>query len=101
MTIGQRIKDARLMKGFTQEELGQRIGVKKAAINKYETGIVVNLKQSTIANLAQALDVDPVWLIGMSDQARTTRILDADAAHSDDGSGLCCDRFALNHLVGQ
>ena len=48
MTIGERIKKARLEKGFTQEELGNRVGVKKAAINKYETGIVVNLKHCVI-----------------------------------------------------
>lgn len=68
MTTGEKIKKARLEKGMTQEELGKKIGVKKAAINKYETGIVVNLKRSTIANLAEALDVDPVWLLGMEDQ---------------------------------
>lgn len=67
MTTGERIKKARLEKGYTQEELGNLIGVKKAAINKYETGVVENLKRSTIANLAKALDVDPIWLMGMND----------------------------------
>ena len=46
MTIGEKIKQARLAKGYTQEELGNLVGVKKAAINKYESGIVQNLKPS-------------------------------------------------------
>ena len=44
MTTGERIKAFRISLGMSQEELGELIGVKKAAINKYETGLVVNLK---------------------------------------------------------
>ena len=68
MTIGEKIKQARLAKGYTQEELGNLVGVKKAAINKYESGIVQNLKRSMIAKLADALDIDPVSLIGIEDE---------------------------------
>lgn len=64
MTTGQRIKALRLSKGLSQEELGEAIGVKKAAINKYENGIVVNLKRSTISLLADALDTTPAYLMG-------------------------------------
>ena len=55
-TIGERIKTARVNRDMTQEELGKKIGVQRAAINKYETGVVVNLKRSTIEALAQALE---------------------------------------------
>lgn len=57
MTTGEKIKHYRKALGLTQEELGRAIGVGKAAINKYETGIVVNLKRSTLAALAKALHV--------------------------------------------
>ncbi|MBQ1789216.1 MAG: helix-turn-helix transcriptional regulator [Oscillospiraceae bacterium] len=63
MTTGERIKQLRLSLGMTQEQLGEKIGVKKAAINKYETGIVVNLKKSTISSLAKALNVSPLFLL--------------------------------------
>jgi transcriptional regulator with XRE-family HTH domain len=63
MTTGEKIRLIRKKKGLTQEDLGNMIGVQKAAINKYETGIVVNLKRDTIAKLAKALDVSPVWLM--------------------------------------
>lgn len=68
MTIGERIKALRIQQGLTQEELGQKVGVQKSAIYKYETGLVVNLKRSTIEKLALALDVKPSYLMGLSDE---------------------------------
>ena len=42
--------------------------MKKSAIYKYETGLVVNLKRSTIEKLAKALGVKPTYLMGMTDE---------------------------------
>ena len=67
MTTGEKIRQLRKERGLTQEELGNLIGVQKAAINKYETGIVVNLKRSTIAALAKALNVSPLELLDPED----------------------------------
>ena len=63
MTTGEKIRQLRKELNLTQEDLGNMIGVQKAAINKYETGVVVNLKKSTIAALAKALRVSPVELL--------------------------------------
>ena len=51
MTIGQRIRRLRLEHGLSQEELGAKVGLQKAAINKYETGTVVNLKPVSYTHL--------------------------------------------------
>lgn len=67
MNTGQRIKQLRNQKGLSQEELGAMIGVKKAAIHKYESGIVVNLKRSTLLDLAKALDTTPSYLMGVDE----------------------------------
>ncbi len=40
MTTGERIKMLRKEHNLTQEELGAKIGVQKAAIQKYEKGTV-------------------------------------------------------------
>lgn len=64
MTTGERIRSLRVAKHMSQEELGALVGVKKAAINKYETGIVVNLKRSMIEKLSIALDTSPAFLLG-------------------------------------
>ena len=65
MTMGDRIKNLRLQRGLTQEELGAIVGVKKSAIYKYESGLVVNLKRDTIEKLARALGVRPTTLMGL------------------------------------
>lgn len=57
MEVGKLIKEARLSKGLTQEELGGIVGVQKSAIAKYENGRVVNIKRSTLQKLAIALDL--------------------------------------------
>lgn len=67
MTTGERIKQLRLQDKLSQEELGLRIGVQKAAIHKYETGLVVNLKRKTLDKLASALNTTPAYLLGLDD----------------------------------
>ena len=57
MELGQKIKEARLQKGLTQEELGKIVGLQKSAIAKYENGRVVNIKRITLQKLAKALDL--------------------------------------------
>ena len=62
--LGKKIRELRISKGLSQEELGKKIGVKKAAVHKYESGLVVNLKRDTIDKLASALDTTPAYLMG-------------------------------------
>ena len=57
LEIGEIIKEARIAKGLTQQELGDIIGVQKSAIAKYESGKVVNIKRKTLQKLAVALDL--------------------------------------------
>lgn len=62
--IGEKIKAARLRKGYTQEELGKLIGVQKSAVAKYEKGRVVNIKRSVLAKISKVLDIPPAELVG-------------------------------------
>ena len=63
MNTSEKIKMLRTQKGLSQEELGKIVGLQKAAINKYETGRVVNIKKSMLQKLADALDVSPADLL--------------------------------------
>lgn len=63
MDIGQKIKEARLAKGMTQEELGEILGVQKSAIAKYENGRIVNIKRSTLKKISDVLGIRPSELI--------------------------------------
>ena len=63
MNVGDYIKQLRTEKGLTQEQLGNLLGVKRAAINKWESGIVQNLKRTTIKKLAEIFEVCPAFFI--------------------------------------
>ena len=59
MSVGGTIKKLRIEKGLTQEELGNLLGVKKAAVQKYESGTVQNLKQDIIKKLCEVFEKNP------------------------------------------
>ncbi len=63
MNVGEYIKQLRTEKGLTQEELGDLLGVKRAAVNKWESGMVQNLKRTTIKRLADIFHVNPASFI--------------------------------------
>lgn len=71
MTIspGERIKYLRSLTGMSQEELGRRVGVQRAAINKYEKGTVENIPIKTIENIARVFDVSPTYIVGWNGDA--------------------------------
>lgn len=58
MNIGQKIKKARLEKGYTQEELAELIGVKKSAVAKWENGRVSEIKRSNLKKLSTSLNIE-------------------------------------------
>lgn len=76
MTMGERIKQLRKEKGLTQEELGKYIGVKKAAIMKYEKGNVKNMKRSSIEILSKLFNVTPSYLMCLDENENNIKIQD-------------------------
>lgn len=62
MDVGKIIKQARLKKGMTQEELATKVGVQKSAVAKWENGRVSEIKRTNLMKLATALDLPPVTL---------------------------------------
>ena len=76
MDIGNKIKQARLAKGMTQEELGGLLGVQKSAIAKYESGRVVNIKRSTLKKISDILGIRPSELIFEEAQKNNDAIAD-------------------------
>ena len=73
MNMGEKIKMKRQAKGLSQEELGKIVGVQKAAIYKYENGLVTNLKRDMVGRLGWALDCTPAYLMGWEDEEQATR----------------------------
>lgn len=68
MTIGEKIKQARLDKGLTQEELASKLGYKsRSSVNKIETG-GRDIPRSQIKKIAEILQVSPISLLGFEDE---------------------------------
>ena len=63
MTVGEKIKKLRKSLGLTQTELGQRVGVQKNAVSKWECGRVEDIPTSTIKQLASLFGVPASYLI--------------------------------------
>lgn len=66
---GIKIKELRKLSGMSQEELGRRIGVQRAAIQKYEKGTVENIPIKSIENIATVFDVSPTYILGWNETA--------------------------------
>jgi len=64
MTIGDRIKEARLKRRLTQEQLAFFLGTTKQTIYKYEHGIVTNIPIDRIEKLSEILQVPIQYLMG-------------------------------------
>ena len=61
--IGDRLKNLRIRRALTQQELADRAGVSSNALNRIELN-KAEPHMSTLRKLAQALDVDPTELVG-------------------------------------
>lgn len=59
---------------MTQEELGERIGVQKSAIRKYEKGVIENIKRSSIKIMANIFGVSPTYLMGWDDEENSSEV---------------------------
>jgi len=64
MNMSDRIKERRMAMGMTQEELGEKLGLQKSAIAKYENGRVENVKRTVIMQMAEVLECAPSYLLG-------------------------------------
>lgn len=63
MLMGKRIKDLRISRGISQQELGDAIGVTKVSVCGYETGTRLP-GLDTFVELANAFDTTTDYLLG-------------------------------------
>lgn len=64
MDMGEKIKTLRLERDMTLEELGNKVGVGKSTVRKWETGMIANMKRDKILKIAEALNTSPAYLMG-------------------------------------
>ena len=73
MDMGEKIKSLREQRGMTLEELGNKVGVGKSTVRKWETGMIANMRRDKIAKVANALDVEPAYLMGWEDEPKISK----------------------------
>ena len=54
-TMGERIASLRRLRGWSQAELGRRVGVSRTTANQWETGRIKNIRNPTFCKLASVL----------------------------------------------
>lgn len=69
MTVGQRIAQKRKEKGLSQEALGERLGVSRQAIYKWESDAALP-EIEKLVNLSREFSVSIDWLLGEGDEAK-------------------------------
>lgn len=69
--IGARISSTRDLRGLTLDDIASRVGVAKSTIQRYEKGTIAKIKLPVLQSIANALQVDPNWLIGNTDDPAT------------------------------
>ena len=75
MDVGRKIEMLRKERGMTLEELGDKVGVGKSTVRKWENGMIANMRRDKIAKIAAALDVSPASLMGWPEESGTSEIV--------------------------
>ena len=80
--IGDRMREGRREKGFTQAELGREIGYSMNGIAKIERG-ETDPKLSSLIKIAAALEIDVGYLLGTGtkNDSRLLELLEASNAN--------------------
>lgn len=66
--MSRKIKELRLARNMTLEQVADIVGVGKSTVRKWETGMIANMKRDKIALLAQALGTTPAYLMGWKEE---------------------------------
>lgn len=81
--MGTRIKNLRLENNMTLEELGNKVGVGKSTVRKWENGMIANMRRDKIAKLADALNVSPAYLMGWNESSGPAATIELYNVHCE------------------
>ena len=62
------LKKRRAELNLTLEEIGKAVGVSKATVQRWESGVIENIRRDKIASLANVLQISPVLLVNNADE---------------------------------
>ena len=91
--MAKRIKDLRLEKGLTLEQVANVVGVGKSTVRKWETGMIANMKRDKIASLAKALGTTPAYLMGWKEDSSIEKNIPQDKKDLSEGEKMLLELF--------
>lgn len=74
METNEIIKYHRKRLDLTQQDLGNKLGVRRAAVQKWESGATENIKRSTLEELAKIFNITAAELLGFDEEKNYTTI---------------------------
>ena len=87
-----RLAQALSIRGMKQSELCIKTGIPKSAVSQYISG-AFEPKQDRLSLIAQALDVDPVWLMGYDVPMERQKEVSPDKPELTEGEMVLLDLF--------
>ena len=87
-----RISKALSIRGMKQSELCEKTGIPKSAISQYISGSF-EPKQDRLFIIAQALNVDPVWLMGFDVPMEKEKEISHSEPSLTEGEKMLLDLF--------
>lgn len=73
MDIGAKLKQRRLDKKMSAEELAKRLGVSKTTIYRYEKGEIAKVPTETLEKISKILNTSPAYFMDWSDIPNNTK----------------------------
>ncbi|MEB8400877.1 XRE family transcriptional regulator [Enterococcus casseliflavus] len=68
------LKEKRLEKNMTLEQVGNLVGVGKSTVRKWENGMIENMGRDKIVALSKALDISPLDILGLEKESSVISI---------------------------
>lgn len=97
------LKDRRKQLGLTLQEVADKVGVSNATVSRWETGHIANMKSNYIEKYADALEVSPLFIMGLeteniSEKENLQNIADLYPEDVPDDMRTLAELFELSHL---
>lgn len=73
-TMATRIRHLRIVRGYSQAELGMKIGVPKQTVSSWEVSTRINMRLPTFLLLCEALHTTPDFLVYGPSSARRRKV---------------------------
>ena len=68
MTANEKIKYLRKKKGWTMDQLAEKLGVTQSLISRWESSDVENMRMDNLKRLAEVLDVNVTYFLYTEDE---------------------------------